>query len=150
MQRNFHTINHHAMNTLTSPRVREALVFAGLLGLVVLASTLLTVDPALAGSLIDSSDAPSAISGATGGEGDFKTLANRIINFFLGFLGFISILMVIYAGILYVTSAGNDESVGKAKKILLYAVIGIIVIFLSFALVNTILGAASGGSTVTS
>lgn len=137
------------MNTLSHPRVREALVFTGLLGLTVLASAFLTVDPVLANTLIDSSDAPSAISGATGGEGDFKTLANRIINFFLGFLGFISILMVIYAGILYVTSAGNDDSVGKAKKILLYAVVGIVVIFLSYALVNTILGAASGGTTVT-
>ena len=55
--------------------------------------------------------------------------------------------MVIYGGVLYVTSAGDTASVDKAKNILLYAVVGIVLILLSFAIVNTVLGAAtSGGS----
>jgi hypothetical protein len=53
--------------------------------------------------------------------------------------------MVIYGGFLYVGSGGNEESTGKAKKILIYAAIGIIIILVSFALVNTLLGAAAGG-----
>ena len=45
------------------------------------------------------------------------------------------------------TSAGDTASVDKAKNILLYAVVGIVLILLSFAIVNTVLGAAtSGGS----
>ena len=53
--------------------------------------------------------------------------------------------MIIYGGILYVTSAGNDENVQKAKKILMYAIVGIVVILLSFAIVNTVIGGAGTG-----
>ncbi len=135
------------MNTLTSTRVKEGLVFAGLISLVVLAGTLLSVDTVFANSLLNSSDAPSIITNATGGEGDAKALILRIVNYFLTFLGVIAVLMVIYAGVLYVTSAGNDDSVGQAKKILLYSGVGLLLVFVSFALVNTILGAVSSGST---
>lgn len=138
------------MNTFTSPRVREGLVFAGLLGLTVLASCFLTVDPALAANtLLSPDDAPSIVTNATGGEGNAKDLILRIINYFLTFLGVIAVIMVIYAGVLYVTSAGNDDAVGKAKKILLYAGIGLLLVFVSYALVNTILGAVTAGSTTT-
>ena len=80
-----------------------------------------------------------------GGETDFRTLVLTIISYFLGFLGLLATIMVIYGGIQYVTSAGNDEAVGKAKKIILYSVIGIIVILLSFVIVNAVLGAQTGG-----
>jgi hypothetical protein len=55
--------------------------------------------------------------------------------------------MIIYGGFLYVSAAGNSEKIENAKKIIMYAVIGIIVILLSFAIVNTILTAGSGGAT---
>ncbi len=80
-----------------------------------------------------------------GGETDFRTLVLTIISYFLGFLGLLATIMVIYGGMQYVTSAGNDEAVGKAKKIILYSVIGIIVILLSFVIVNAVLGAQTGG-----
>ena len=54
--------------------------------------------------------------------------------------------MVIYGGVLYVTAAGNDDQVGKAKNVILYAVIGIVVILLSFALVNTVILNAGTGT----
>ena len=80
-----------------------------------------------------------------GGETDFRTLVLTIITYFLGFLGLLAVIMIIYGGITYVTSAGNDEAVGKAKKIILYSVIGIVVILLSFVIVNAVLGAQTGG-----
>ena len=80
-----------------------------------------------------------------GGETDFRTLVLTIIQYFLGFLGLLAVIMVIYGGITYVTSAGNDEAVGKAKKIILYSVIGIIVILLSFVIVGAVLGSPTGG-----
>ena len=79
-----------------------------------------------------------------GGETDFRTLVLTIIGYFLGFLGLLATIMVIYGGMQYVTSAGNDEAVGKAKKIILYSVIGIIIILLSFVIVNAVLGAQTG------
>lgn len=90
-------------------------------------------------------DNPSNIDDATSYEGSFRQAVLTIVNFFLLFLGLISVVMVIYGGFLYVTSAGGDGT-EKAKKILLYAAIGIVVILVSFALVNTLLGAGDVNS----
>lgn len=141
---------------IKSKAFREVLIFAGLMA-VALAAIHVFAEPTFATSLIDPSDSPSAISEATGGESSARDLIQKIINYFLGFLGFVATIMVIYGGVLYVTSAGNDDSVGKAKNIIMYAVIGIVIILLSFALINTVLGAGQeedsneggGGSTTT-
>ena len=127
--------------------VRDGAIALGVMVLSVLALyafNLLGIDPALA-QLIDPTDSPDNITQATGGEGSFRALARTIVNFFLYFLGFIATVMIIYGGVLYVTSAGNDENVQKAKKILMYAITGIIIILLSFAIVNTVIGGAGTG-----
>jgi len=88
-------------------------------------------------------DNPGNVSSATGGEGDIRTLALRIVNFFLGFLGVVAVIMVIYGGVTYVTAAGKDDAIGNAKKIITYALIGIVIILISFAVVNTVLGSGT-------
>ena len=103
--------------------------------------------PVHAQGFISPTDNPGAISSATGGQGSFRSLALTIVNFFLTFLGLIAVVMIIYGGFLYVTAAGNQEKIESAKKIIMYAIIGIVVILLSFAIVNTILGAGTGGAT---
>ncbi|EKD93964.1 MAG: hypothetical protein ACD_28C00014G0001 [uncultured bacterium] len=128
--------------------LKEAAIVLGLMSVGLLLFNVLGIDMAHA-QLISPEDSPDNITTATGGEGSFRTLARTIVNFFLYFLGFVATIMVIYGGILYVTSAGNDENVGKAKKILLYALVGIIVILLSFAIVNTVLTAGTGSSATT-
>lgn len=96
------------------------------------------------GGFLQPTDSPGKVTEATGGEASARSLVLTIVNFFLGFLGLIAVLMVIYGGVLVLTSAGNPEQAGKGKKILLYAAIGIVIILLSFAFVSTILGAGSG------
>ncbi len=59
-----------------------------------------------------------------------------IINYFLGMLGLIAVAFLIYSGILMVTAGGNDEQIGKARKIITYAVVGIVIILLSYTIVN--------------
>lgn len=86
-------------------------------------------------------EAPSGILNQTGGEGNIKNFVNTIVNFLLGFLGFVCVLFIIYAGFLLVTSNGSEEKLGEAKKIILYCLLGILVIFASYAIVNTILQA---------
>ncbi len=117
-------------------------VFALMVGALTIVSFLPGV--ASATSLINPGDNPSAIAGATGGEGSLRQLVLRMVNYFLTFLGIVAVIMVIYGGVTYVTAAGNDEALGNAKKIIMYALVGIIVILLSFAIVNTILGAGTG------
>lgn len=101
--------------------------------------------PDVAAQMIDTQDHVENVSIATGGEGSFRTIIREIINFFLYFLGLVAVIMVIYGGFLYITSQGEDTE--KAKKVLMYSAIGIIIVLVSFALVNTLLTAADGTST---
>lgn len=130
--------------SLTRQSVKQGALVLGLTALGLLALNYFGIDLAHA-QLISTEDSPENITSATGGQGSFRTLARTIVNFFLYFLGFVATVMVIYGGILYVTSAGNDDNVNKAKKILLYAIVGILIILLSFAIVNTVISGAGTG-----
>lgn len=114
-------------------------------GLMVGALTLVTAIPTAGAALISPTDNPGEIAAATGGETSIRSLALRIVNYFLTFLGLIAVVMVIYGGITYVIAAGEDEKIGNAKKIIMYALIGLVIVLVSFAVVNTILGAATTG-----
>lgn len=112
--------------------------------------SLSVLSPALAqnnggGGLINTGDNPAKIAQATGSQGSFRQLALQFLNFFLGFLGFLAVIMVIYGGILYVTAAGKEEKVTEGKKIIMYSIAGIVIILLSFAIVNTVLGGLGQG-----
>lgn len=62
-----------------------------------------------------------------------------ITNVALFLIGAISVLMLIYGGIRYTLSAGKSEEVTKAKDTIMYAIIGIIVAILAYAIVNFVL-----------
>lgn len=70
-----------------------------------------------------------------GGEGIFKTITNVLL--FL--IGAISVIMLIIGGIRYTISGGDQTQVTSAKNTILYAVVGIIVALLAFAIVNFVL-----------
>lgn len=105
--------------------------------------------PVAFADLISGSDQPDSLRQATGGEGSIRALALRIVNYFLGFLGIVAVMMVIFGGITYVMAGGKQESIESGKKIIMYALVGIIIILLAFAIVNTVLGAAAGGGVTT-
>lgn len=83
----------------------------------------------------------STIAGATGSQTSFREIIKTILNYALGFLGLIATIFIIYGGVRYVTSGGG-EGVGKAKETIMFAVIGLVIILISTALVNAILTAA--------
>lgn len=60
-------------------------------------------------------------------------------NFFLGFLALIAMIILIFAGFMYITAAGNDEQAKKAKNTIMWVVIGIIIILIAYAFVNTLI-----------
>ena len=53
-------------------------------------------------------------------------------------------IMIIWAGILYLTSAGSPEKMGKAKTAFIYAIIGIVVGILATTIANVIVGILQG------
>lgn len=59
-----------------------------------------------------------------------------IIRYLLSFSAALAVLAIILGGIRYIISGGNQEAVVQAKKIILYSLLGIIVIILSFVIVN--------------
>lgn len=70
---------------------------------------------------------------------DPRIIIARIIRIFMGFLGIIAVCLIMYAGWLWMTAGGNSESVDTAKKLLLGAVIGLIIILSAFAIASFIL-----------
>lgn len=64
---------------------------------------------------------------------------NNIINTLLFVVGALSVLMIIVSGIMYTTSTGDAQRVAKAKNTLMYSIVGLVVAFLAYAIVNWVL-----------
>src|SRR3989338_6683642 len=79
-------------------------------------------------------------SGGTGLPNDtsISGFIMKIINIALAVAGLIAVLFLIIGGFRYITSAGNEETAEQAKKIITNAIIGIVVIILSFVIVRVI------------
>ncbi len=65
-----------------------------------------------------------------------QTLIGRVINAILGLVGSIALAMFIWGGFTWMTAGGNAENVKKGRDIILWAAIGLVVIFSAYALVN--------------
>lgn len=79
---------------------------------------------------------------AVGGDTETSNLGARIktiVNILLYILGAIAVVMIVIGGIRYTTSNGDSSSITSAKNTILYAVIGLIVAILAYAIVNFIL-----------
>ena len=79
--------------------------------------------------------------GADGIEG-----VQNVISSFLGLVALIAVIMAIYGGFLILTGGANEENVAKGRKTLLYAIVGIIVIFLSWSIISLVFNALDGAS----
>jgi len=64
----------------------------------------------------------------------------RIINTVLYAIGIISIIMIVWGGLRYILSGGDAKKVTDAKNTLLYAIIGLVIALISFAIVNFVIG----------
>ena len=81
----------------------------------------------------DSSAIPDAFGqGST--PTDVRDIVINIIEIALGFLGIIFLALVIYAGFKYMTSAGNEEQTGQAKKLIIQAAIGLGIILTAYSI----------------
>jgi hypothetical protein len=78
------------------------------------------------------------------GESTLNGFIVTIIGWLLSISGAIAILFVIIGGFRYITSAGNEESAEAGKKTVINAIIGIVVIILSYVIVNVISNTVSG------
>jgi len=75
---------------------------------------------------------------------NIPTLLGNVVKAILGIVGSLALVMFIYGGIIWMTSSGNAEQVTKGKNIVIWATIGLVVIFSAYALVNFVLTKALG------
>ena len=73
--------------------------------------------------------------------GGSDSIFNTVVNVLLFVIGAISVIMLIIGGIRYTISAGDSGNVTAAKNTIMYALIGLVVAFLAYAIVNWVLGA---------
>ena len=66
-------------------------------------------------------------------------LGQLIIEFFVKISAIFAVLAIIGGGLVYVVAAGNTNTIGKAKSIIQYALLGFLVVFIAWAVVNSIL-----------
>lgn len=77
---------------------------------------------------------------------DLRGLIARAIKFFTGISGSFALLMFIYGGFMWVTSAGSDEKVKKGKAAIANATIGLIIIFTAYAVISSVFNVLAGAS----
>jgi len=97
-------------------------------------------------SMIDGANSARGIDQATdlfGATGIFTTISNVM----LFIVGAISVIMIVIGGLRYVISGGNNSNVTAAKNTILYAIVGLIISMLAYAVINFVITSFIGGGT---
>ena len=139
-------------------------LFAGLAILAIMATTVFPVfcDNTYAefesgGDKVCSSLSDEAMKAAAGCSTtqNLTVIITNIIKVLIGLIGLTAVVMIVMGGQRFITAQGNAAEIAKAKNLVLYSVIGVIVSILAFAIVNFVsaaidnhanTGSASGGN----
>jgi membrane glycosyltransferase len=81
-------------------------------------------------------DIPAIPGTPAGGAGQTRSSVVAVINFVLTFLALVAVVFVIVGGVRILAAGGNEESVTKGRKTILYAIIGLIVIFFARVIIG--------------
>ncbi|PIT86149.1 MAG: hypothetical protein COU33_04745 [Candidatus Magasanikbacteria bacterium CG10_big_fil_rev_8_21_14_0_10_43_6] len=73
------------------------------------------------------------------GKTDIRAIYGTAIKAVLGILGSLSLVAFIYGGVLWLTSAGSSERIKKGLNSMLYAAIGMFVIFATYGILTTVI-----------
>ncbi len=69
---------------------------------------------------------------------DFTKIVSNFIKWSLGVAGSVALVALIVGGVMYMTSAGEEQKATQAKKLILWTIIGLVVILLSYAILSLI------------
>ncbi len=85
-------------------------------------------------------DIPDITNTAAGGTGATRASIVTVINFVLTFLALVAVVFVIVGGFRILAAGGNEENVTKGRKTIIYAIIGLLVIFFARVIVGFFTG----------
>jgi heme/copper-type cytochrome/quinol oxidase subunit 2 len=83
-------------------------------------------------------------TGQTAGEDALPTMIGQIINILLSVLGIVFLVMVIYAGFLWMGAQDDAKKTEKAKKLLINGIIGMVIIIAAYAISSFVITALTG------
>lgn len=78
---------------------------------------------------------------------DFVQVGVNVTKIILGTVGSLSLLMFVYGGVMMLISAGNSDQVSKAKGIIMAAIIGLVIVFVSYIIVSFVISALGAQNT---
>jgi len=93
---------------------------------ITIANTIFTIIP---------KEATNGIPQLTGPE-----LFTAVLNLFYFLVGAVSVIVIIIAGFIFVTSSGNPSSVTRARNMMTYSIVGLIIVLSAFAITSFITG----------
>jgi hypothetical protein len=78
------------------------------------------------------------LSGLPTGQPAPVVIIAGVINLVLSVVGVIAVCLILYGGYLYLVSLGNEEKIKQAKRLLMNSVIGLVIVFMAYALAEFI------------
>ncbi len=117
-------------------------IFISLIAVLMMAGLFIAVPQHASADCASGTDIRSGISCASDQQraqsvpGGIKTAVNTLLYV----VGIAAVIVLIIGGLRFITAGGNPQSVNSAKDSILYAVIGIVVAILAYAIVNFVLG----------
>ncbi|MFA6136187.1 MAG: pilin [Candidatus Paceibacterota bacterium] len=127
-----------------SKKLISSLLLLALFG--ILSTSLVSAAPipcgqpgALPCNIVNNPGAPTTVSGAV-------AIFTKIVQWVYTILFIVAVLFILIAAFYFITSSGDDTKVKKAKSMLLYAVIGIVVALLSWGIVKFVEGSLNKGT----
>lgn len=127
----------------------------GIIALAALLGTCSIVSDTLAQEGVPGNNRSGAIGGSGGGiknplensgVSTVTQLLGKVINWMLGLVGVIALIALITGGARMIMDFGNEEQVKKGKTTIMWAVIGLLVVILSYAIINIVTGEILGTS----
>ncbi len=122
------------MNKLTTPIGKLMLALVAIAAGSLAAPVALAADPVLP-------PPPPSLPTVTA-----DAIVSNIVSTLLIVSGAASVVVIVIAGIMYTTSAGNEKRITTAKDAILYAVVGLIISILAFAIVNFVITGVTTGT----
>ena len=89
----------------------------------------------------------NALNGINCQQGDVQSLLITVLNWLLGIAFIVAVLFLVIGGFRYIMSAGNEEQAEAGKKTIINALIGVVVIILSYVIVQVVARLVSNSGT---
>ena len=77
--------------------------------------------------------------GLSNADKDPREMAVNIVKYLMTFLGIIAVIIILYGGFMWMTAAGNEDRIAKAKQIIIAGSIGLVVILAAFIIVQFVM-----------